>query len=81
VGIAGRRRLNPAALVIGHIVSRYEARRRGWSDQQINALSNTRPERMDHSLRSGARLGQQVQQGRQAPAPAPVRLPDTASRW
>lgn len=56
-----RRRLNPRYLVVGHIVSRYEARRRGWTDQQINALSNTQPECQACSNSSGARLGQRVQ--------------------
>jgi hypothetical protein len=77
--INGKRRLNPAALVIGHVVSRYEAKQLGWTAQQINALSNTRPERQDHSLRSGGRLGASIQQGRQSPAP--VRHIDTAHRW
>jgi hypothetical protein len=86
VVISGRRRLNGASLVIGHIVSRYEAKRLGWSDVQINALGNTRPERADHSLRSGAQLGERVRQGRQpepppVTPPAPVRRIDTASRW
>jgi hypothetical protein len=80
VVVNGKRRLNPAALVIGHVVSRYEAKRLGWSAEQINALSNTRPERQDHSLRSGGVLGAQIQQGWQLPPP-PVTPPDTASRW
>jgi hypothetical protein len=76
--INGNRRLNPAALVVGHVVSGYEAKRLGWSTAMVNALSNTRPERMDHSLRSGGRLGASIQQGWR---PAPVRDIDTASRW
>jgi hypothetical protein len=76
--INGNRRLNPAALVVGHVVSGYEAKRLGWSTAMVNALSNTRPERMDHSLRSGGRLGASIQQGWR---PAPVRHIDTASRW
>jgi hypothetical protein len=84
--VNGKRRLNPASLAVGHILSRYEARQLGWSEQQINSLSNTRPERADHSLRSGAELGERVRQGWQ-PKPAPVTPPDTvrhidtASRW
>jgi hypothetical protein len=44
------------------------------------------PERMNHSLRSGGRLGASIQQGCQPkpPAvtpPASVRHIDTASRW
>jgi hypothetical protein len=78
--VNGKRRLNPRSLVIGHIVSRYEAKRLGWTAEQINSIANTRPERMDHSLRSGGRLGASIQQGWQ-PKPAPVAPPDTASRW
>jgi hypothetical protein len=55
-------RQNPRALVVGHIVSRYWAKRMGMSEVQINALSNTRPECRECSNRSGARLGRQVQQ-------------------
>jgi hypothetical protein len=31
----------PDSLDVGHVVSRYEARRMGWTDEQINSLSNT----------------------------------------
>jgi hypothetical protein len=78
--VNGKRRLNPAALVVGHVVSRYEARRLGWTAEQINALTNTRPERMDHSLRSGGQLGASIQQGWR-PKPPPVTPPNTAHRW
>jgi hypothetical protein len=88
VFVNGQRRLNPASLVIGHIVSRYEARQLGWTEQQINSIANTRPERADHSLRSGAELGERVRQGRQPKPPpvtpqawGPVRHINTASRW
>jgi hypothetical protein len=81
VFVDGKRRLNGASLVVGHIVSRYEAKQLGWTEQQINALSNTRPERADHSLRSGAELGERVRQGRPPRASVPVRNIDTASRW
>jgi hypothetical protein len=77
--VNGKRQLNPAALVIGHIVRRYEARRLGWSAEQINAVTNTRPERMDNSLRSGGRLGASIQQGWRPKSPR-VTPPDTASR-
>jgi hypothetical protein len=80
VVVNGKRRLNSAALVIGHVISRYEAKRLGWTAAMINDISNTRPERMDHSLRSGGRLGASIQQGWQ-PKPPPVTPPDTASRW
>lgn len=60
----GRRKLNPRYLVVGHIVSRYDAKRQGWTEQQINALSNTQQECQDCSNRSGALLGQRVQQAK-----------------
>jgi len=52
--------MNPKALVVGHIVSRYAARRAGWTEAEINALSNTQPECQACSNRSGAQLGQRV---------------------
>jgi hypothetical protein len=55
---------NKAYLVVGHIVSRYDARRMGWTDAMINARSNTRPECTACSNKSGARLGQKVQSSR-----------------
>jgi hypothetical protein len=79
--VGGKRRLNPGSLVIGHVVSRFEAKQRGWSEGQINSIANTRPERADHSLRSGARLGERVRQGRPPKPPVTVRPPSTASRW
>jgi hypothetical protein len=87
VVVNGRRRLNGASLVIGHVVSRYEAKQLGWTEQQINSLGNTRPERADHSLRSGAELGERVLRGRPPKTslpvtpPGPVRPIDTAHRW
>ena len=59
--INGKRRLNPLALVVGHIVGRYEAKRMGWNEAQINALSNTQPECARCSVKSGARLGRRLQ--------------------
>ena len=64
--IRGRKRQNPNYLIVGHIVSRYQAKRLGWSEAQINALTNTRPERAACSNRSGAQLGQRVQRVQQA---------------
>jgi 5-methylcytosine-specific restriction endonuclease McrA len=72
-------RQNPRALVVGHIVSRYHAKRMGWSEAMINATANTRPECRACSNRSGAQLGRQVQQ-----AKAMVRVSASASdaaRW
>jgi len=53
--LPGTRRVNPRSLVVGHIVGRDQARRLGWSDAQINALSNTQAEHSRCSDRSGAR--------------------------
>jgi hypothetical protein len=58
--ISGRQ--NPRALVVGHRVSRYAAKRAGWSEAMINSTANTRPECRACSNRSGARLGWLVQQ-------------------
>jgi hypothetical protein len=54
-------RENPRYLVIGHVTSRYTAKRMGWTEQQINSLSNTRPECKHCSNKTGAQLGRQVQ--------------------
>jgi hypothetical protein len=70
---------NPRTLVVGHIVSRHQAKRLGWSVTQINALSNSQPECQECSNRSGARLGQQVQK---ANAKIRLRVGRTdADRW
>jgi hypothetical protein len=54
-------RQNPRSLVVGHIISRYQAKLMGLSPTQINALSNTQPECQSCSNKTGARLGRQVQ--------------------
>jgi hypothetical protein len=77
-GLSGRRRLNPRYLVVGHIVSRHQARRLGWSEAQVNALSNTQPECQDCSNRSGARLGRLLQEPNPMSA---VTTAITAHRW
>jgi hypothetical protein len=69
------RRLNSRYLVVGHIVSRHQGRLWGWTEAQINALSNTQPECQDCSNRSGAKLGRQLQHG--IPVPQSI----TAHRW
>lgn len=74
----GKRRQNPRSLVIGHIVSRYEAKRRGWSEQQINALANCRQECRRCSNRSGAQQGQRVRSKRQAVRTV---VPSESRRW
>jgi hypothetical protein len=57
-------RQNPRALVVGHAVSRYHAKRMGWSEAMINSVSNTRPECRRCSNRTGAQLGRQVQRAK-----------------
>jgi len=52
---------NPRYPVVGHRVSRVVARSLGWTDQQINDLSNTQIECKRCSDRSGARSGQRIQ--------------------
>lgn len=53
----GTRRVNPRSLVVGHIVGRDQAKRLGWTDAQINELSNTQAECARCSDRSGAVYG------------------------
>lgn len=53
----GRQRINPVALVVGHVVSKAQARRLGWTKEQTNDLSNTQPECAACSLTSGATEG------------------------
>jgi hypothetical protein len=55
-------RVNPRSLVVGHRVSRYEAKRAGWTEAMINSLSNSQPECRACSNRTGAQLGFKVQQ-------------------
>jgi len=73
--ITGKQRLNPRALVVGHIVSRYHAKRYGWTETQINDISNTQPEHRACSNRSGAKLGNRVQRTKQR------QIYSTAGRW
>jgi hypothetical protein len=74
LSVTGRRTLNPRYLVVGHIVSRYTAKRYGWTEAQINALSNTRPECQACSNRTGAKLGQKVQRSKRTTL-------NTSRRW
>jgi 5-methylcytosine-specific restriction endonuclease McrA len=69
---------NPASLVVGHVVSRYHAKRMGWSEAEINSLANSRPECQACSNRMGASLGATVKNGRHGG----VRFSRTdADRW
>jgi hypothetical protein len=70
----GRRRLNPRYLVVGHKVDRYTAQRMGWTEQQVNAITNTQPECAQCSHSSGAKLGQRI-------AARPTSRPSDADRW
>jgi 5-methylcytosine-specific restriction endonuclease McrA len=70
---------HPASLVVGHIVSRAEGRARGWSEAMLNALSNTAPEHVACSNRSGAKLGRELQD-KTPPAPLKPFAP-FADRW
>jgi hypothetical protein len=67
----------PDSLDVGHVVSRYEARRLGWTDEQINALSNTRPEHARCNRADGARLGN----ANRREAAGPPRQPLTSESW
>ena len=72
-------RQNLRALVVGHKVSRYHAKRMSWPEAAINSVSNTQPECRQCSNRSGARLGRQVQR-----ANAKIKLKiglDDSHRW
>lgn len=55
--IPGTRKVNPISLAVGHIVGRHEARAKGWTEAQINAISNTQPEHARCSDKSGAEYG------------------------
>lgn len=74
--LPGTRRVNPASLVVGHIVGRDVARRIGWTDEQINALENSQPEHARCSDASGARYGNRKRGLRRS-----VSLAANASRW
>ena len=56
----GTRTVNPYSLVVGHIVGRHEAKLMGWTDAQINVLSNTQPEHARCSDQSGAQYGNRL---------------------
>ena len=52
-----RRAHTPLSLDVGHVVARAEAVRLGWTIEQTNALSNTRPEHAQCGRTDGARVG------------------------
>jgi hypothetical protein len=61
----------PWSLDVGHIVERDQARALGWTDAQINALSNTQPEHQHCSRSAGATYGNR-RRGRGRALPTPV---------
>lgn len=73
-----RRRLNPRYLVIGHKVSRRQARLLGWTSEQTHALGNTQPECQDCSNRSGATESNAT---RTPAVILPIARPVTSRRW
>lgn len=64
----------PRSLVVGHIVSRLEARSLGWTKAQINHVTNTQPECSTCSSSSGAADGNR----HRTRAP---RIPLEANEW
>lgn len=74
--VRGKRRLNPRYLVVGHKVDRYQAKLMGWTEQQINAISNTQPECARCSHSSGAKLGQRV-----SAQNVKAQAPEESRRW
>lgn len=47
----------PMSLDVGHIVDRVVARQAGWTEAQVNTLSNTAPEHQRCGRKAGAKLG------------------------
>ena len=60
--IAGK--LNPWAYQLGHKVGRTQARRLGWTDEQINAIANTQPEHQRCNHLAGIKAGHKTQKVR-----------------
>ena len=72
----------PGQFVAGHIVARHKAKRLGWLEQQINALSNLRPECKQCSNRTGAREGNRVKRAmRQSATTRIIHQLDDHERW
>ena len=78
--LPGTRRLNPRYLVVGHIVSRRQARLLGWPEQRINARANTQPECQDCSNRSGAAESNHARRSRGIVV-VPIARPVTSRSW
>lgn len=60
---------HPRALHVGHIIGRDQARTLGWTDTQINHLSNTQPECTTCSTSSGGTYGNGKRWGTTRPTP------------
>jgi hypothetical protein len=69
---------DPRSFVLGHRVSRREAKARGWTAAQMNSPANLQPECRSCSNKSGAKLGRALQ-APQMTAEQLVRA--TADRW
>jgi hypothetical protein len=65
----------PNSLDVGHITSRYHARRAQWTAEQCNAISNTRPEHARCGRSDGATLGNNNRHGNG------VRIPLERDLW
>ena len=73
--------VGPRSLDVGHWpVSRDQAKAMGWTRQQTNAISNTRPECRACSRSDGARRATALRMGRVGPRAAPAR-PIEADEW
>ena len=70
---------NPRYLVVGHIVGRLEALALGWTGDQINDLTNTQPECLDCSNKSGSQAGVQMRNNNRITR-VPLAAPE-ASNW
>jgi hypothetical protein len=72
--INGKWVYNSRGLVAGHVISRSQGKLLGYSDDQLQALSNFRPECRSCSVRQGSRLGRAMQVNNKINGqPAPVR--------
>jgi hypothetical protein len=71
------------AFVAGHVVARHTAKRLGWTEDMINALSNLRPECRACSYRTGAREGNRVKRAmrQRVRTGGMSRLRDDSHRW
>jgi hypothetical protein len=60
----------PYAFVAGHIVARHIGRRLGWSEAEINALANLRPEFRRCSNRTGTNEGNRAKRATRQAVPS-----------